>query len=75
MDQLPGPSVSREKQNLLLRGRVQKESGWVQALLLSPHTSSPETSHNLVHSAIEGCSKFNLHFGKKGSVSVFPDTM
>ena len=75
MDQLSGPSVPSEKQKLLVRGHVQKESSWVQALLLSLHTSSPETSHNLVHSAMEGCSKFNLHLGMKGSVSLFPDTM
>lgn len=73
--QLLGPSVTSEKQKLLKRGHVQKESSWVQVLLLSPHTSSPETSCNLVHSATEGHSKFNLHLGMKGSVSLFPDTI
>lgn len=54
MDQLSRPSVPSEKQKLLVRGHVQKESSWVQVLLLSPHTSSPETSHDLVHPAMEG---------------------
>jgi len=75
MDQLSGPSVSSEKQKLLIRAHVQKKSSWAQVLLLSPHTSSPETSHDLVHAAMEGCSKSNLHLVMKGSVSVFPDTM
>lgn len=59
MDQLSGPSEPTEKQKLLIRWHVQKASSWVQVLLLGPHTSSPETSHNLVHSAMEEHSKFN----------------
>lgn len=71
MDELSGPSVPSEKQKPLLRGQMQKESSWVQVLLLSPHTSSPETSHDLVRSATEGRSQLRM----KGSVSLFPDTM
>lgn len=73
MDQLLGSSALSEKQKPLLRGHVWKESSWVQVLLLSPHTASPKTSHDLVHSALVGSSKFNLQLGMRGFVSLLPD--